>query len=296
MIGCSTFHLDSKDLSIVDDKFSFTDTARAIGLTVPKSFLIKSRQQLLNFNFDQERRPYICKAILYDWLDRAALTTLPRPTRGETIKYINSLPISEECPYILQEFIQGTEYCTHGSCIDGEITVFTCSLSSPWQLNYKHVEHPQIFDWCQKYVRALKLTGHASFDFIVCDDDGKPYGIECNPRIHSAITAFYNHPDVASGYFRPPLEKPLVPRPSARETYWLPYELWRIFYNIRSMKKVRQSVGRLIHGREAIWSWNDPLPFLLHYHVHLVFLLLENLRPCRGRFFTKIDCCIGELA
>ena len=284
------------DVALVDNKFTFTDKARSLGLAVPKSFLLTSRQQLIDFNFDNERRPYICKSIMYDWLDRSTMTKLPRPTRAETIAYANALPISSDCPYILQEFIQGDEYCTHGTCLDGKLTLFTCCHSSPWQLNYKHIEYPQIFDWSTKYVQALNLTGHASFDFIVSNDDRQPYGIECNPRVHSAITAFYNHPNLADAYFRPGPSSPFVPLPSARETYWLPYELWRLFRNIGSGKKVLKSFQTIIHGKEAIWSWNDPLPFLLHYHVHIVYLLLDNLRASRGRYFAKVDFCIGELS
>jgi hypothetical protein len=284
------------EIALVDNKYTFTDKARSLGLSVPKSFYITSRQQLLDFNFDNESRSYICKSIMYDWLDRGTIIKLPQSTRTETIKYINHLYITEECPYILQEFIQGEEYCTHGTCLNGELTLFTCCHSSAWQLNYKHIEHPAILEWCTTYIRELKLTGHASFDFIVSDDDGKAYGIECNPRVHSAITAFYNHPNAADAYFPPRPSKPIVPLPTARETYWLPHELWRIFKNIRSMKTVSQSLKTIFNGKEAIWSWNDPLPFLLHYHVHIVYLLLDNLHPSRARYFQKIDCCIGELS
>jgi hypothetical protein len=284
------------EIALVDNKYRFTNTARSFGLSVPKSFYITSRRQLLNFNFNNEHRSYICKSIIYDWLDRTENIKLPRSTRIETIEYINRLSISKEYPYILQEFIQGEEYCTHGTCLDGELTLFTCSHSSAWQLNYKHVEHPEIFQWCTTYIRQLKLTGHASFDFIVSNDDGKPYGIECNPRVHSAITAFYNHPNIADAYFRSDLSTPLIPLPTARETYWITHELWRIFRNIGSIKKSFQSLKKIFFGKEAIWSWDDPLPFLLHYHVHLVYLLLDNLRPSYVRFFHKIDCCLGELS
>jgi hypothetical protein len=287
--------MNADEIALVDNKYTFTDTAQSFGLPVPKSFCITSRQQLLDFNFDNERRPYVCKSIMYDWLDRGINTRLPRSTRAETIKYINRLPISEECPYILQEFITGEEYCTHGTCLDGQLTLFTCCHSSAWQINYKHVDHPEILQWCTKYVRELKLTGHASFDFIVSDDDGKPYGIECNPRVHSAITVFYNHPNAADAYFRPGPSKPIIPLPTARETYWLPHELWRLFRNIGSRKSL-ESLKRIFSGKEAIWSWDDPLPFLLHYHTHIVYLLLDNLRPGFVRFFRKIDCCIGELS
>lgn len=288
--------MDADDLALVDNKYTFTDQARSLGLSVPKSFYITSREQLLNFNFDNERRPYICKSILYDWLDRAVQTKLPLPTRKETMEYVNELPISEECPYILQEYITGKEYCTHGTCLDGQLTLFNCCPSSPWQINYKHVDQPEVLQWCTKLVRELNLTGHASFDFIISDDDGKPYGIECNPRVHSAITAFYNQSNLARAYFQPPLSTPIIPLASARETYWLPHELWRFFRNLRTPKKSLISLKRILSGKEAIWSWDDPLPFLLHYHVHIVYLLLDNLRPSMIRFFNKIDCCIGELA
>ena len=284
------------NVALVDNKYTFTDKARSLGLPVPKSYLVTSRRQMLDFDFENESRPFICKSILYDWLDRGAITTLPRATRADTIAYIHELPVSEECPYILQEYIQGDEYCTHGTCMDGKLTLFTCCHSSAWQLNYKHVEHPAILEWSTRYVQALNLTGHASFDFIVSHDDGKAYGIECNPRVHSAITAFYNQPNVADAYFQPGPSKAIVPLSTARETYWLTHELWRGLRNIRSMKKVCQSVQRIVNGKEAIWSGDDPLPFLLHYHVHIVYLLLDNLRPSRGRYFAKIDCCIGELS
>ena len=284
------------DVALVDNKYTFTDKARSLGLPVPKSYLVTSRRQMLDFDFENESRPFICKSIMYDWLDRGAITTLPRATRADTIAYIHGLPVSEECPYILQEYIQGDEYCTHGTCMDGKLTLFTCCHSSAWQLNYKHVDHPAILEWSTRYVQALKLTGHASFDFIVSHDDGKAYGIECNPRVHSAITAFYDQPHVADAYFQPGPSKAIVPLSTARETYWLTHELWRVLRNIRSMEKVCQSVQRIVNGKEAIWSGDDPLPFLLHYHVHIVYLLLDNLRPSRGRYFAKIDCCIGELS
>lgn len=231
---------------------------------------------------------------MYDWLDRGTNIILPRTTRVETIEYINGLPITEECPYILQEFIQGKEYCTHGTCLNGELTLFTCSHSSAWQLNYKYIEYPEIFQWCTKYIRELNLTGHASFDFIVSDDDdGKVYCIECNTRVHSAITTFYNRPNIADAYFLPSPPTPIISLSTAREMYWLPHELWRI---IRNIGTINQSFKRIFYGKEAIWSWNDPLPFLLHYHLHLVYLLLDNLRPSSITFFHKIDCCLGELS
>lgn len=222
---------------------------------------------------------------------------LPQSTRVTTVEYINKLAINEDCPYILQEFISGDEYCTHVTCANGELTLFTCSHSSSSQLYYKHIEHPAILQWCTQYVQAFKLTGQISFDFIISDHDKKPYAIGYNRYVNSAITSFYNHPNVADAYFlNESLSSLIVPLSTARLTYWLPHELWDLFRNIRSSKKSIESLKIIFYGKEAIWSWDDPLPFLLHYHIHLLYLLFDNLFSKQIRFFNKIDCCIGTLA
>ena len=46
-------------------------------------------------------------------------------------------------------------------------------------------------------------------------------------------------------------------------------------------------------GTDAIFDWNDPLPFLMLHHVHIPWLLLQNLR--RGQDWMRIDFNIGKL-
>jgi len=283
-------------MGAVDNKYTFMDKARSLGLTVPQYFLITSRHQLLNFDFNNDHCLYICKSAIFDHLNQRLMIKLPQSTRVATVEYINKLSINEDCPYILQEFISGKEYCTHITCVNGDLTLFTCSHSSSSQMYYKHIEHPAILEWCTQYIQAFKLTGHISFDFIVSDHDGKPYAIGCNPYLNSAFTSFYNHPNVADAYFPNNSLSVLVPSSTARLTYWLPHELWDLFRNIRSIKRSIESLKRIFYGKEAIWSWDDPLPFLLHYHIHIVYLLFDNLFSRHVRFFNKIDCSIGTLA
>jgi hypothetical protein len=286
--------MNIEDMICVNNKYTFVDKARSLGLSVPKSFLITSRQQLIDFDFMTERCLYICKSAISNHLHKQPMIQLPQSTVIETIEYINKLSINEDCPYILQELISGKEYSTHGTCIDGELTLFTCTQSSSSQLNYKHIHHPAIFEWCTQYIRSLKLTGHISIDFIVSDNDGKAYAIACHPHVNSAITAFYNHPNLVDAYFPSELSSSIVPLSSARLIYWLPHEVWNIVRNIRSLKKSFQSLKTIFYGKEAIWSRDDPLPFLLHYHIHILYLLLDNLFSKHVRFFNKIDCCIGR--
>ncbi|HEY9884525.1 MAG TPA: hypothetical protein V6C98_13035, partial [Thermosynechococcaceae cyanobacterium] len=190
------------------------------------------------------------------------------------------------------EFISGQEYCTHSTVRNGELRLHCCCESSAFQVNYANVDRPEILHWVNQFVQTLKLTGQASFDFIQADD-GAVYAIECNPRTHSAITMFYNHPDVADAYLgSEPLPAPLQPLPSSKPTYWLYHELWRLT-EVRSLSQLLTWFTTIKRGKDAIFSLHDPLPFLMVHHWQIPLLLLDNLR--RGKGWIRIDFNIGKL-
>ena len=71
-----------------------------------------------------------------------------------------------------------------------------------------------------EFVKELNLTGQISFDFIQTEG-GTVYPIECNPRTHSAITMFYNHPGLANAYLKDSEDDnqaPIVPLPNSKPT------------------------------------------------------------------------------
>ena len=139
-----------------------------------------------------------------------------------------------------------------------------------------------------RFVKALDLTGQISFDFIQAED-GRVYAIECNPRTHSAITMFYDHPGVAAAYLE--RGRPLIePLPTSRATYWLYHELWHLLAHPASFP---QRLRTVLHGKEAIFAWSDPLPFLMAHHLQMPWLLLQSLR--HGKAWIRIDFNIGKL-
>lgn len=289
---CEVFHFDAEVTKMLDDKFAFAEKARSLGLSVPKSFRITDPQQVLDFDFSNETRKYILKSIPYDSVHRLNLTKLPCDTPAETEEFVKSLPISEEKPWIMQEFIPGKEYCTHSTVRDGELRLHCCCESSAFQVNYENVDKPEILQWVSHFVKEQGLTGQASFDFIQAED-GTVYAIECNPRTHSAITMFYNHPGVAEAYLgKEPLAKPLQPLPASKPTYWLYHEVWRL-NKIRSLKQLQTWVKNILRGKDAIFEVYDPLPFLMVHHWQIPLLLLNNLQ--KGGGWVKIDFNIGKL-
>ncbi|TAE46446.1 MAG: ATP-grasp enzyme [Oscillatoriales cyanobacterium] len=260
----------------------------------PQSYLITNPQQVIDFDFTGAQRKYIIKSIPYDSIRRLDLTKLPCETPAETATFVNSLPISESKPWIMQEYIPGQEFCTHSTIRDGHIQLHCCCESSAFQVNYENVDRPDIENWIRQFAKSLNLTGQVSFDFIQAADDGEIYAIECNPRTHSAITMFYNHPDVAKAYLdRESLPQTVQPLASSRPTYWIYHEIWRLVTNLSSPKLVSERLQIIAQGKDAIFDWNDPLPFLMVHHWQIPLLLWGNLQ--KPKEWIRIDFNIGKL-
>jgi predicted ATP-grasp superfamily ATP-dependent carboligase len=291
---CPVMHIDLEMLQRLDDKYTFTTAAQLLGLRVPKSYKITHPQQVIDFDFSNTQRSYIIKSIPYDSVRRLDLTKLPCATPQETAAFVKSLPISESKPWIMQEYIPGQEYCTHSTVRNGHLQLHCCCESSAFQVNYEHVDRSDIEKWTRTFVSNLELTGQVSLDFIQAADDGQIYAIECNPRTHSAISMFYNHPNVAQAYLdQEPLTQTAQPLPTSRPTYWIYHEIWRLLTHLWSLPQTWQRLQIITQGKDAIFDWDDPLPFLLVHHWQIPLLLLGNLR--RPKKWIRIDFNIGKL-
>lgn len=285
---CEVLHFDPEVTKTLDDKFALCDKARFLGLSSPKSFQITHTDQILNFDFAADGSPYLLKSIAYDSVTRLDMTQLPCEGMED---YISKLPISEARPWTMQQFITGQEYCTHSTVRNGKIRLHCCSESSPFQINYQQVENPAIYQWVAEFVAKLNITGQISFDFIQTED-GTVYPIECNPRTHSAITMFHDHPQVAEAYLEDREEAYITPLPESKATYWLYHELWRLT-GIRSFSDLKAWFNKVTQGTDAMYCFDDPLPFLMVHHWQIPLLLLQNLAQMKG--WVKIDFNIGKL-
>ncbi len=287
---CEVLHPDPATLERLDDKHRFAQTATELGLPVPDAHRITGAAQVLEFDFAaaEHQPPYVLKSIAYDPVRRLDLTPVPQPEPALTERFVRTLPIAPENPWVMQSFVAGQEYCTHSTVRDGRVQVHCCCESSASQLNYAMVQEPEIEAWVRRFAEGLRLTGQISLDFIR-GENGRCYAIECNPRTHSAITMFYDQPGLAAAYLQDD-ETTLTPTDASRPTYWLYHELWRA---LRDPRHARAPLSRIRHGREAIFDWEDPLPFLLLHHLQIPALLWENLR--RGGRWLRIDFNIGKL-
>jgi hypothetical protein len=288
---CAVLHADVDLVELLDDKYRFAAAAAALDLGVPATHLVRQPADVSHFDFATAPGPWVLKNLAYDPVNRLDLTHLPRPTAAQTARFALSKPITAERPWILQEFVTGREWCTHATAIDGRVVAYVCCPSSAFQVNYESVDHPAIEAWVRTFVRALRITGQVSFDFLETAD-GAVQAIECNPRTHSAVTTFQDLVALAAAYLgeRADNDEPLRPPDDYRPTYWLYHELWRM---LRHPSRARERIAVIARGKDAVWDRDDPLPFLLLHHLQIPKLLLDNLRAGRG--WTRIDFNIGKL-
>ncbi|MEM7688988.1 MAG: ATP-grasp enzyme [Pseudomonadota bacterium] len=294
---CRVLHADPSVIARLDDKAAFAQAASEAGLRVPTTQRITSAREALDFDYAAHPRPFILKSIAYDPVGRLDLTRYPMDDRAEMERRITALPISEDNPYVLQEFIPGQEYCTHGFFREGQLRVHCVCRSSAFQVNYAANTRPDIREWVERFGRALNLTGQASFDFIEADDDGAIYAIECNPRTHSAITLFAGDDRLATAYLDddPDLREdpPIEPRLDAAPSYWAAHQLWRVIDPKGKEGERPRHLADLLEGRDAVFDPRDPLPFLALHHVHIPALLMQAL--AKGEDWHRIDFNIGKL-
>ena len=286
--ACEVFSADADLVEVLDDKHRFAELAASLGLGVPRSHRITSHQQLTGIDLTDSPHGYLLKSIRYDAAGRLEPVRLTGrdPVREQAL--VRSLPISPAEPWVLQEFIAGQEYCTHSTVRQGRVQMYACCASSAFQLNYAMADVPQIEAWVRHFVGELGLTGQLAFDFIQAKD-GLVYAIECNPRTHSAVTMFYDHPEVADAYLRDRTDC-LLPLPTSRPTYWLYHELWGLLQHPASLPSRLRTIR---HGKDAVFDWADPLPFLFLHHLQIPDLLLQDLR--RAKRWIRIDFNIGKL-
>lgn len=226
-----------------------------------------------------------------------------------TLDRIRALPISLNRPWILQEYIRGSEFCTHALVRYGTVLALAICPSSPWLLQYKHVKQPSVRKWVENFCAKANLSGHVCFDFIVRDDDGEAYCIECNPRVSTALGCFRN--DIRYGHSLATFATPATaaagtsdkqakndsaigtrPNHRTRSQYWLYHELYSLLQS-RSTSAFLNQLRYIAQGEDALYEFQDPWPVFAQYHLLIPQQLVWHIRHLRP--WSHIDYNLGRL-
>ena len=86
------------------------------------------------------------------------------------------------------------------------------------------------------------------------------------------------------------IESALTPASSETEVYWLFNELGDL---VTKQKGIIDFMNTLIYGKDAVWMWEDPLPFLVLHYVQMPILLLKTI--FNGTIWNKVNFCLGQV-
>ncbi|MDA0630073.1 MAG: ATP-grasp domain-containing protein [Proteobacteria bacterium] len=236
-------------------KLHFIEKAAALGLRVPATFAIDDpRAATLARDAAHVKKPVRgCSGIEVSLCDKG--TTHDSRDSGYVIQeQIVGQPVST-LSLVRQGSVVGTSIY-EGRVFAGTVAVGfeRCLPGSPGEISVRK--------WVDALVDSLDYEGFIAFDFIV-DKNGLAWPIECNPRLTSGIHFFDQTSlgDAVAGNF------PL------RAVYNNTVDRWQWGYSSLTEAYAALFKGNwrealrifkwLASSRDVVWSWRDPLPFLL---------------------------------
>ena len=199
---CKAIQFDVKTTAMLHEKYTFIQKTKSLGLPTPETYDVTSRTAVHRVLHGTQKR-YIMKSVGVDDASRGDMTILPRRTLSETYSHVSNIAISSDRPWVLQQYIQGKEYCTHALVVNGEVKAFVACPSLELLMHYKALPvesalSKALLRFTEEFVSRSGggMTGHLSFDFLA-EETATETGvetvlqpIECNPRAHTAVVLF----------------------------------------------------------------------------------------------------------
>ncbi|KAL8968747.1 MAG: hypothetical protein Q9183_002320 [Haloplaca sp. 2 TL-2023] len=206
--SCRAVQFDVEYTGKLHEKDTFIQETERCGLPTPETHNVTSRGAVHKVlqsprKDSSKRKSYIMKSVGMDDSVRGNMTLLPRRSVSDTYNHVAQIPISDEKPWVLQQYVRGKEYLSHALIINSEVKMFVACPSAELLMHYEALPSESglaqaMLEFTRKFVaRSGKvLNGHLSFDFMVeehATDSGAQLAIlpiECNPRAHTAVALF----------------------------------------------------------------------------------------------------------
>lgn len=280
------FTADFRTLLSLHNKWTFNQTAREIGLSVPETQLLVSRDEALAAFSGVFGSDSVFKAVYSRW----AMSTILRP---QTLHALESVEPSASRPWVAQKYLPGRPIATFSLAHNGRLTghtAYACGLSvgcGP-TLASRPLDQPAAFEWVRTFVDATKYTGQIGIDFIE-DDAGNVSAIECNPRITGGVFALKDDPDFVRAYLDP--ETPRVGPTPDRAVYTSRLAMLLVLLRrSEAFPGMREWTRIMLRGRAANeFHFRDPLPSLVSPCLTFAFLDRCRRENADGRALLSAD-------
>ena len=241
-------------LARLHDKGAFQRLVTELGLPVPETVLVTSRDELRE-----------AAGRLGTYFARAAFS------RGGICCLTNAGPLAgwldmddvhptPASPWLVQPFTEGETVCTYSTAHGGRVSSHLM-YRIPRQrkhstgIQFEAIDATRSLELIEPIVAELGYTGQISFDFLVTDD-GLTF-VECNPRATDGLLLMPGE-ELAAGLLAPRAET-FVLEPGGR----VQLDLAVLADGFADhLDRLPASIGDLAQVRDAGSGWHDPLPTL----------------------------------
>ncbi|RWL97855.1 MAG: hypothetical protein EOR68_16235 [Mesorhizobium sp.] len=178
------FAPDIRLLAQVHNKHSFIRLVEQLGLAVPETTLLNSRDDLEPVR--GHSRDLVFKPV---W-SRFASHVLLRPTPD----FLDAIAPSPAMPWVAQRFVEGEEISAYAVAREGRLKGLAL-YRSPYRAGkgagifFERVEDEAARDLVERIVAGTTWTGQISFD-LIREPGGRVLPLECNPRAVSGLHFF----------------------------------------------------------------------------------------------------------
>lgn len=246
-------------LETLHHKEQFIHLSAFLGFLTPKTFLLKSPEDLAQIPFST----YALKACFSRGSQKVYKISPDQP--------IPSITPTPAAPWIAQEWITGKNYSSYSICQEGRVyahVTYPIEFSSTskkggdpsvssYALSFVTLRHEGIQQWVETFARKTLFTGQIAFDFIETPQ-GALYAIECNPRLTSGGFLFTKEDHLVHAIIDHP---PMTIQPKAglkRQIILAMLFLgWKKAY---ACKKMRLFLKHIFTFKDIVFDLKDPTP------------------------------------
>ena len=147
----------------------------------------------------------------------------------------------------------------------------------------------KVQQWIRQFIQDMDYSGFIAFDFIV-DSTGTPQAIECNPRLTSGIH-FFDSESLGAALITD--QKVTIKRHKNQAWQWRYSTLTEAYAALfkGNVKEFWRRLKLCWSVADVVWSWRDPLPFLL-----MTPLSWPILKPALFEGISLGEACQRDIA
>lgn len=253
--GCQIFVANIDLLTNLHSKYQFNQLLQAMKIPAPLSEKIESQAQL------KGRLPEWEQHVLKPEFSRFASEVFINETSE---KLYASVDASSDKPWVLQEFLDGPQFCSYSVALNGQLQAHAVyptrySAGPGATIYFESVQIPEIQAIVETIVSSLDYTGQISFDFIFCRDTYYP--IECNPRTTTGTFLFGPEDDLPRHFFQ---SDAAVLQPSTAQAVVLTLPM--LLYALPTAgKKLGETLKDMFQAQDPLLVLDDFSPFIAQF-------------------------------